>query len=1114
MLPGFTSRLFGGKQFLLPSQALGNDSYTVSLLHFDAPDGLNNVFDPTLAAFKDYAYGAPPSRRNAWTIAAGQPYTAISWPFNQVGVFTSGGAAIQCPDAPDLNPSPGVDFTIDFWFAYTSTAVSGAMICGKWPTSATPGGWMLYQTATQINFYASSNGSTWDVVNGAVAAGPGIAASTWYHFALVRTGNTYKFYVNGGLQAAQPTSALAIQKTTVPFAIGGIPGAYGQFYMDEFRFSNGIARWTAAFTPPNQPYYENLNGGNDSATKLLLHFDNNAFTLDSAVGELNLKTVTSNGATQLGSPQNVARTLNVAQVQPSGAQRITVANSAELNFMKGNFTFDLMYYRSAAASGVIFTKRDSSGQYGPIIMFDGGNGTIALYMSTDGSTWALSNVTIATGIALSTWYHLALVRNGPLLTFYVNGAQTFQQNIALTPFMSSSQGLQIGSDADTTATNALFEEFRYSDVARWTAPFTAPVAGGNPYVPDPPVPSTLVLDVAGRGRWKVPADWNNICTIECIGGGGGGAVASGGNYSGSGGGGGGYSKITNLVLTPGSIIQYNIGAGGGFNVTGGDTWFNSTASVLAKGGVGGSGGTPGAGGAAASGVGTTKFSGGAGGAWSGGAGTGTGGGAGGRYGNGGAGAAGNGAGGGGGGGGTPPPSYIGGNGANASGVVAGTGGQSGGAAGSSINGSSGGGGAGGLAAGTAGGAGGNGTEFDATHGSGGGGGSGAANASLIPPSGNGGLYGGGGGGGTQFNAPTNNPGVGGRGVIFITYSGGTMPAATHFSVTAPASASVGASFNVTVQALDASNQPTNNYAGTVHLTSTDPLAVLGANAALANGVGTFTVQPGTVGNFTVTATDTITSSINGTSAAFTVSSGPATPQTIFVTAGSTWTVPSDWLSTKNTIEVIGGGGGGSGGGSSSVGGGGGGGGYSKFSNFAATPGQVINLAVGGGGGGGTHTVSAGAGGDTWFNSTATVLAKGGGGGVDATTTAGGAAASGIGATKTNGGAGSGGRVATNGGGGGGAGGPNGDGGAANVSGAGGAGDAGAGGAGAANGGNGGAGAEWTASAGGTAGSGGGGGGDSNADGHPGGNYGGGGGGGLKLNNGGAGIQGLIVIKYG
>jgi hypothetical protein len=89
--------------------------------------------------------------------------------------------------------------------------------------------------------------------------------------------------------------------------------------------------------------------------------------------------------------------------------------------------------------------------------------------------------------------------------------------------------------------------------------------------------------------------------------------------------------------------------------------------------------------------------------------------------------------------------------------------------------------------------------------------------------------------------------------------------ATHFLVTAPATASVNSAFNVTVQALDANGLSTNNYSGTVHFTSTDGAAVLPANTTLSGGVGTFAVTLKTLGSFTITATDTVTGTINGTS---------------------------------------------------------------------------------------------------------------------------------------------------------------------------------------------------------------------------------------------------------
>jgi hypothetical protein len=103
--------------------------------------------------------------------------------------------------------------------------------------------------------------------------------------------------------------------------------------------------------------------------------------------------------------------------------------------------------------------------------------------------------------------------------------------------------------------------------------------------------------------------------------------------------------------------------------------------------------------------------------------------------------------------------------------------------------------------------------------------------------------------------------------INVTAAGG---AATHFSVSAPASATPGTAFGFTVTALDANNNTSIGYAGTVHFTSSDGTAVLPANSALTNGVGNFTATLRAAGSQTITATDTVTSSITGISSTIVV----------------------------------------------------------------------------------------------------------------------------------------------------------------------------------------------------------------------------------------------------
>ncbi|MDE3197414.1 MAG: hypothetical protein KGN84_13780, partial [Acidobacteriota bacterium] len=75
----------------------------------------------------------------------------------------------------------------------------------------------------------------------------------------------------------------------------------------------------------------------------------------------------------------------------------------------------------------------------------------------------------------------------------------------------------------------------------------------------------------------------------------------------------------------------------------------------------------------------------------------------------------------------------------------------------------------------------------------------------------------------------------------------------------------GIAHNYTVTALDYSGRLATGYTGTIAITSSDSAATLPSNAALSNGVATFSVTLNTLGYQTVTATDTAASAVAGTS---------------------------------------------------------------------------------------------------------------------------------------------------------------------------------------------------------------------------------------------------------
>jgi hypothetical protein len=140
----------------------------------------------------------------------------------------------------------------------------------------------------------------------------------------------------------------------------------------------------------------------------------------------------------------------------------------------------------------------------------------------------------------------------------------------------------------------------------------------------------------------------------------------------------------------------------------------------------------------------------------------------------------------------------------------------------------------------------------------------------------------------------------GKTASYVYYSvGGTMyrspiSAATgSFSIAgfpSPSTAGVAGSFTVT--ALDSSGNVDSGYTGTVHFSSSDSQAVLPADYTFSGadqGVHTFSVTLKSAGSQSITATDTVTSSITGSQSGITVDPAAASQLVIHTQPSSTAT---------------------------------------------------------------------------------------------------------------------------------------------------------------------------------------------------------------------------------
>ncbi len=103
--------------------------------------------------------------------------------------------------------------------------------------------------------------------------------------------------------------------------------------------------------------------------------------------------------------------------------------------------------------------------------------------------------------------------------------------------------------------------------------------------------TTDIITTTGAGTFTVPCDVTSIVVEAWGSGGAGGGTSANGGQDGGGAGAGGTYVSSTLTVTPGQIINYNVGAlttgVRGDGVTGEASWFNTTAILYAQGGAGG-----------------------------------------------------------------------------------------------------------------------------------------------------------------------------------------------------------------------------------------------------------------------------------------------------------------------------------------------------------------------------------------------------------------------------------------------------------------------------------------------------------------------------------------------
>jgi len=231
----FAAKPTGGSVGADPS-TIGDASFgDVSLLlHMDGSNGSTTITDSSSNSVSVTAYG------NA-------QLSTTEKKFGTASAYFDGNSDELRFTAPALNG----DFTAEA-FIYPESQVQNYPICfGPILDNNTVNNKILLS----YDHLEYPNKFSLRVGNNFVQTSSTIAVGQFYHVAVVRSGSSVSLFVDGVLAGSQTYSGTSQSRTEY---IGGnfVQNTNGGFkgYIDEFRLTNGVARYTSNFTPPTAAF--------------------------------------------------------------------------------------------------------------------------------------------------------------------------------------------------------------------------------------------------------------------------------------------------------------------------------------------------------------------------------------------------------------------------------------------------------------------------------------------------------------------------------------------------------------------------------------------------------------------------------------------------------------------------------------------------------------------------------------------------------------------------------------------------------------------------------------------------------------------------------------------
>jgi len=210
------------------------------LLHGDGTNGSNTIVDSS------------PSPKTVTAVGNAQISTAQSKFGGASIAFDGSGDYLGLPAVSDLAFGTG-NFTVETWVYISSYApINGYALIDTIPIGGLGSRlaafvWVILPSGKLDVFSLSSfKGSSTSIV----------PLNQWVHLALVRNGAIWQYYINGVKDGTEYTYSrdLSLAQGALIGRIGDGNTYFFNGYIDDFRITKGIARYTTNFTPPSAPF--------------------------------------------------------------------------------------------------------------------------------------------------------------------------------------------------------------------------------------------------------------------------------------------------------------------------------------------------------------------------------------------------------------------------------------------------------------------------------------------------------------------------------------------------------------------------------------------------------------------------------------------------------------------------------------------------------------------------------------------------------------------------------------------------------------------------------------------------------------------------------------------